>query len=885
MSDSKELSAQPMESAGFKQLLYRDEKVAMKPWVNYLGLALITVQFLVVLRVMDRFKLENEAFRIAVFIAFFGFVVHHLLPLRFRLSFFVVLSLGITAYVLGLERGGFNLMTSLERTGILVVLGGILIGVCHLPFSFGIRVGILCAIGAVLVIFRAGWVELAAMGPVWPVFGAMFMFRLALYIYDIQHEKERPPLARTLAYFFMLPNVALTLFPVVDYKTYAKNYYNEETFQAYQRGITWMARGVIQLVLWRLIYYHIHVGPAQVDDGTDLVRFMISNVLLYLRVPGEFHFVIGLLTLFGFNLPETNKKFFFADSFLDYWRRVNIYWKDFMMKMVFYPIIFRMKTWNQTTAMIVATALAFVVTWALHSYQWFWLRGSFPVITQDIIFWSMLGVLVIINSVIEQKSTKAKAIGVKTVTIKDRAINAAKIVAVFTTMTTLWSFWNCESVGQWLSLMSLADFWTFFYFALTNLVLVILKVIFDVFFTPPPPPKKKLGAAAAPKIIPIFPFKAMALYTVVPLMALFVLTNSRVARKIGPEAEVIIASLANTKPNTADQAQMERGYYDDLMDVSRFNAQLNESLTSQPAGWQKLEDTDAEQLTNDHRVQELVPSKQTIVNGKKITANRWGMRDKDYELAKTPGTYRIAMIGSSHVMGWGVNDEELFEPLLEDRLNKEMGGKPWDKYEVLNFSVNGYSPVCQITTIDKKVAQFKPDAIWFVAHSNDGFWVMSRFAKAVRKHVPPPYEFMQKIQKETGLDDKTPDLHAQRMLTPHLKDMLRWSYKEIADRARALGAQPVWIFMPGVLERGEMNDQGKELMQMAKDAGFVTMVLPYALYKNEPAEKLEIAPWDAHPNAYGHQLLADGIYQTMMQTKELTLFSRTGSTGTATTAQ
>jgi hypothetical protein len=867
-----------------RQLFYRDEKAAMKPWVNYLGLALIAVQGLAVLRLLDRFKLENEAFRVAAFIAFGGFIVHHLLPMRFRLKFFLALSLGITAYILGLGHDGFHLVTSLQRTGILVVLGGILIAVCHLPFSFGIRVGILVAIGAVLVVFRAGWAQLAVLGPVWPVFGAMFMFRLAIYIYDIQHEKERPPLARTLSYFFMLPNVALTLFPVVDYKTFAKNYYNEETFQAYQRGITWMARGVIQLILWRLIYYHIYLGPAQVDDGTELVRFMLSNVLLYLRVPGEFHFVIGLLTLFGFNLPETNKKFFFADSFLDYWRRVNIYWKDFMMKMVFYPIIFRMKTWNQTTAMIVATALAFVVTWALHSYQWFWLRGTFPVITQDIIFWSILGVLVIVNSVVEQKTTKAKTIGAKTITIKDRAINAAKIVAVFTTMTTLWSFWNCESVPQWLGLMKLADVWTFIWFAVANAVLVALKVIFDVFFTPAPPPKKKLGAAAAPKIIPIFPFKTAAMFVVLPLLSVSVVTSGRVVRRLGPEAEIIVASLGSTKPNTADQAQMERGYYDDLMDVSRFNAQLNESLTSQPADWKKLEDTDAQQPTNDHRINELVPSKHTIINEKRVTTNRWGMRDKDYELQKAPGTYRVAIIGSSHVMGWGVHDERMFEPLLEERLNRELAQKPWDKYEILNFGMNGYDPVAQITTVDKKVAPFKPDAVWMVSHANDGFWIMNRFARAVRKKTPPPYELMQKIQKEADLDEHTPDLHAQRKLTPYLKDILRWSYQEIADRSREMGAQPVWIFMPGVLERGELTEQAKELVQMAKNAGFVTMILPTSIYKNETADKLGVAPWDAHPNAYGHELLAEGIYERLMQTKELTLFSRTGTTETSTRA-
>lgn len=865
-----------MTSASF---LYREEKAPTKPWANYFGLALIALQFFLVMRVLNRFQLESDAFRTCIQIAFYGFIVHHLLPMKARLPFFFFLSLGVTGYVLGLERGGFNLMTSLPRTGTLLVLGAILVGICHLPLHFYARVGILSVVGVVLWLMRAELIPVEGpMQAIWPVFGAMFMFRLIVYLYDLQHEKTRPPLARIGSYFLMLPNVALTLFPVVDYKTFSKNYYNEEVFTAYQRGVHWMARGVILLVLWRLIYYHIHIGPVAVKDGTDLIRFMLSNILLYLRVPGEFHLVIGLLTLFGFNLPETNKKFLFADSFLDYWRRVNIYWKDFMMKIVFYPTIFRMKTWNQTTAMIAATTLAFIFTWALHSYQWFWLRGTFPIISQDIIFWSILGVLVIVNSVVEQRSGRQRALGNRKPTPKEIAVSSLKTAGVFTTMTILWSFWNVESVPQWLGLMKLVDASWFGYFLIANVVIVVSKYVFEQILTPPPPPKKKLGAPVEVKIVPIFPFKQAALWVVLPLMAVFFVTSGRVVRRMGPEAEVVVMSLANTKPNAADQAQMERGYYDDLMDVSRFNSQLNESLTRAPADWKKLEDTDAVQLTNDHRINSLVPSKTTIVNGKTITTNQWGMRDKSYEMQKPEGTYRIAMLGSSHVLGWGVNDSELFEPQIEERLNTELKGKPWDKYEILNFSMNGYSPICQITTIDKDVARFKPNALWFVAHVVDPFWVMSRFAKAIRKDVPPPYPYLAQLQKEVELDKNTPDLWAQRKLTPRWKEMMKFAYEEIVKRAKAMGAEPVWIFMPGIVEHGESTEDGPIMLQLAKDAGFTTIVLPYSMYKAEPRDKLEIAPWDAHPNAYGHKLIADGLWKAITETKDLTIYTRTATT-------
>ena len=47
------------------------------------------------------------------------------------------------------------------------------------------------------------------------------------------------------------------------------------------------------------------------------------------------------------------------------------------------------------------------------------------------------------------------------------------------------------------------------------------------------------------------------------------------------------------------------------------------------------------------------------------------MRDQDYERSPPPNTFRIALLGPSNVMGWGVGDGETFEALVEERLNRE----------------------------------------------------------------------------------------------------------------------------------------------------------------------------------------------------------------------
>ena len=65
----------------------------------------------------------------------------------------------------------------------------------------------------------------------------------------------------------------------------------------------------------------------------------------------------GMLHLFGYQLPETHHHYLLATSFTDYWRRINIYWKDFMVRIFFNPVVFRLKRWPQPAALAVATAV------------------------------------------------------------------------------------------------------------------------------------------------------------------------------------------------------------------------------------------------------------------------------------------------------------------------------------------------------------------------------------------------------------------------------------------------------------------------------------------------------------------------------------------------
>ena len=142
--------------------------------------------------------------------------------------------------------------------------------------------------------------------------------------------------------------------------------------------------------------------------GTDAARYMVSTFLLYLKISGLFHIIVGMLHLYGFGLAETHHFYLFSTSFTDFWRRINIYWKDFIQKIVFNPAYFRLRKRGQTFAVATATLIAFAATWLFHSYQWFWIRGDFPIVWADIVFWFGLGLVVLVNVLLESRKGRQR---------------------------------------------------------------------------------------------------------------------------------------------------------------------------------------------------------------------------------------------------------------------------------------------------------------------------------------------------------------------------------------------------------------------------------------------------------------------------------------------
>jgi D-alanyl-lipoteichoic acid acyltransferase DltB (MBOAT superfamily) len=215
-----------------------------------------------------------------------------------------------------------------------------------------------------------------------------------------------------------------------------------------------MLLGLVQLLGYRFLNHRVRIGPDDVEGLATLARYLGANYLLYLHVAGQFHLACGVLHLFGHQLPETHHNFLLASSFTDYWRRINIYWKDFMVRVFFNPVVFRLKKRPQAVALAAATAVVFLTTWALHAYQSFWLSGRWNFSVPDALFWGVLGLLVMVNVQLDARRKKKPAAPEgEWATARAGAIRAAKTAGTLATISLLWSLWTSQGVGPWLEML------------------------------------------------------------------------------------------------------------------------------------------------------------------------------------------------------------------------------------------------------------------------------------------------------------------------------------------------------------------------------------------------------------------------------------------------
>lgn len=825
---------------------------------------LIVAQLALVFAVFHAFAIERSSgFLSLTTLIIGGFAAHAALPMRYRAPFFVALAVATFTIAIGPE------------VIAVVAVALALIGVCHLPVGYRLRVGILVLAGALLALLAERGItgiESATVRRLVPVIASMFMFRLIVYMYDLRHERSPVSPWMRVAYFFLPLNATFLLFPVVDYGAFRRNYYDKPAIEIYQRGVRLILRGAIHLLLYRYIYYYWSPPPDVVYGIRTVAIYMASAWLAYLHVSGLFHLIVGVLCLFGFNLPETNRLYLLASSPNDLWRRVNVYWKDFMQKIFYMPVLkaLQKRKLDMKKSMLLATVVVFVATWLLHSYQWFWLFGGYPLSIVDGVFWGVLGVAVLVNTFLQLRSRPA---GVRRAAGEWRLTSAAthvlKVIGMFALMSIMFSWWNTRDPATWAYLVRSVGASEPRAFLLLGLALAfVLAAGVAAHYSANKGWTFGFGDSSAPS------FRWSVVVTLGATLMLLALSRPEIQQRLGRGGRVL-AALEADRLNLRDANLQNRGYYEAMIAPNQPTNPRFASRNEGESDMVPIRRSTAVRFTGDDLIYEFVPSKSTRSRGTMLHANAFGMRDKEYPLAKPDSTYRIALLGASVVMASGVEQPQGFEALVEERLNRERPSDRFASIEILNFAVPGYAFHQFAATAERKVFKFQPDVVLMAALAGDNDVTMNVISSGVADGIVLDSGFHAILERE-GITRKPTIVEIKRDMgrSNVIAAMRALSYRRIADMSRANGAIPVFVYVP----RLESDDYPPGYDEMARDARAAGMVVfdLRGVYAGLAREELMFYRDNVHPNARGHKLIADRLYAELV--------ARAGEVGLAASA-
>ncbi|MBL4706580.1 MAG: FeoB-associated Cys-rich membrane protein [Flavobacteriales bacterium] len=116
---------------------------------------------------------------------------------------------------------------------------------------------------------------------------------------------------------------------------------------------------------------------------------------------------------------------------------------------------------------------------------------------------------------------------------------------------------------------------------------------------------------------------------------------------------------------------------------------------------------------DEHLGWRFFPNKESLISYAElgphiIKTNSDGFRDKEFDLTKK----KILVMGDSYVSNIGVDDDHVFTSLIEQNLPNT---------EVMNFGVNGYSPLQSYKLLEKWIAKTDAEHVLFFLYLRNDY--------------------------------------------------------------------------------------------------------------------------------------------------------------------
>ncbi|GAB4134570.1 MAG: hypothetical protein Fur0041_07990 [Bacteroidia bacterium] len=691
-----------------------------------------------------------------------------------------------------------------------------------------------------IALFRTGLLSSPFISYAAPVAGSLLMFRGILMLYEQHYYQPASTFQQKFAYILLLPNFAFPLFPIIDYKLFLNNY-NPSNIHAIQKGIRRILLGILQLLLYRTIYLHVLPLQSELVHSSDAMLYLLSSYLLVLHLTGLIWMATGYMGIIGFDLPPAFNGVFLVENFRAIWRRINIYWREFMMKIFYYPIYFRFRK-KLKHAVLISAGITLTISTIMHGWQWFWLQGVFTIQTTTLLYWLILGSCITYSL---SRQEQDKNTPDNNSSIRSFFSQTLSVFLMYLVMSVLWSLWSSSSISEWIYFMKKLVPDSSFDFLMTVALLVTLYLILlsgkKIF--------ERKSVFEKRNAIPLYFFAALVLFAVSNPYTQRILPNY-IQR---PASDILQPIL-----NADDRNEVTENYYSRMLSTEGKGRKPWEAILKRGEARSGLDNACI--IRNDLVVRELIPSRTTQLDGWTIITNSAGMRDREYAKEKSADKLRIAVLGGSYEMGSGVNQEYVFEHVLEKMLQDSIPSKPT---EILNFAVGGYHLPQQVWVLENKAASFQPDVVLCFIHPSDARRNSNYLAQLIKNGTDLIYPELYDIKTRSGADQNMSMNELKNRLSPYNKEITEWSMKRMEAFCSKLSIELTYIYLPALFTYEDDYDQYVSIQNQSNEkSSFPYIIKLDQVYAGTPA-KFGLKNDPSHPNAEGHRKIATALYQKL----------------------
>ncbi|MBT8422142.1 MAG: SGNH/GDSL hydrolase family protein [Gammaproteobacteria bacterium] len=251
------------------------------------------------------------------------------------------------------------------------------------------------------------------------------------------------------------------------------------------------------------------------------------------------------------------------------------------------------------------------------------------------------------------------------------------------------------------------------------------------------------------------------------------------------------------------------------------------------------------------------PGAEAHLMGVDVKINSDGFRDEEYSLERT-AAHRIVVLGDSLTFGWGVEQEDTYEAILERELGQI---RP---VEMINTGHGNYNTVQQVNLLREKGLAYNPDkvVVFFFINDAEVTPVRSKWTPIARLRS---VTFL--WSRVRGLLTRTaPGQTFESFYSDLYEDdqpgfvAMKEAFLELQGLCEERGIQLQVVMIPelhNLTDYPFSNEYRKvyDFLQ-ANNIAAIDLTDDFATYTEAP-ETLWVALDDAHPNAPAHRMIAD----------------------------